>query len=36
MVANIVKEECFEEVSIGNVIIMLLLYADDGVLLQIL
>ena len=32
MVAKFVKEECVEEVSIGNVVIMLLLYADDVVL----
>ena len=28
-----VKKECVEEVAIGNVVIMLLLYADDVVLL---
>ena len=33
MVAKFVKEECVKEVSIGNVVIMLLLYADDVVLL---
>ena len=32
MVAKFVKEECVEEVSIGNVVIMLLLYVDDVVL----
>ena len=31
MVAKFVKEECVKEVSIGNVVIMLLLYADDVV-----
>ena len=30
--AKFVKEECIEEVSIGNVVIMLLLYVDDVVL----
>jgi hypothetical protein len=29
MVTKFVKEECIEEVAIGNVVIMLLLYADD-------
>ena len=33
MVTKFVKEECVEEVVIGNVVIMLLLYADDVVLL---
>ena len=33
MVAKFVKEEGVEEVVIGNVVIMLLLYADDVVLL---
>ena len=32
MVTKFVKEECVEEVVIGNVVIMLLLYADDVVL----
>ena len=32
MVVKFVKEECVEEVAIGNVVIMLLLYADDVVL----
>ena len=32
MVANFVKEEGVEEVAIGNVIIMLLLYAHDVML----
>ena len=32
MVTKFVKEECVEEVSIGNVVIMLLLYVDDVVL----
>ena len=31
MVAKFVKEECVKEISIGNVVIMLLLYADDVV-----
>ena len=30
MVAKFVKEECVKEVAIGNVVIMLLRYADDG------
>ena len=30
---QVCKEECVEEVDIGNVVIMLLLYADDVVLL---
>ena len=33
MVTKFIKEECVEEVSIGNVVIILLLYADDVVLL---
>ena len=32
MVTKFVNEECVEEVAIGNVVIMLLLYADDVVL----
>ena len=32
MVTKFVKEECVEEVPIGNVVIMLLLYADDVLL----
>ena len=35
MVTKFVKEECVEEVAIGNVVIMLLLYLDDVVLLII-
>ena len=33
MVAKFVKDECVEEVSIGNVVTMLFLYADDVVFL---
>ena len=33
MVTKFVKEKCVEEVAIENVVIMLLLYADDVVLL---
>ena len=32
MVAEFVKEECVEEVAIGNVVIMLLLYENNVVL----
>ena len=32
MVAKFVKEDCVEEVAIGNVVIMRLLYADEVVL----
>ena len=33
MVTKFIKEECVDEVAIGNVLIMLLLYVDDVLLL---
>ena len=35
MVAKFVKDECVEEVAIRNVVIMLLLYANDVILFAI-